>query len=333
MNLQSRLLLVPAAAALLVVSLAPRASAQTARERYEILAGPPGVRARPHRLDGARRAGGRAGRRGQAGEQRHRRLRRAAAALPEHWLRRQRAVERRGDRGRAVRPIRPRRRQRDCRSLRGAARRRVSLELAREAGASSRRRGRSGGSAVRCRRCIAGQGSRIAGEAQRTDCGGQSTAGRRSSPASSAPSCPKASASRSRSIARLRIARSGWPGPSACFSISRTCRPRKSCAMLCCGIRRTRCARFASGGIRTATVRVVLDLEGVKKYSVFTLYNPFRLIVDCEPVAPTSAAAAAKVRGAGGRDCRGRTASHRRPRSGDSAAGAFARASGATRRQ
>jgi N-acetylmuramoyl-L-alanine amidase len=31
------------------------------------------------------------------------------------------------------------------------------------------------------------------------------------------------------------------------------------------------------------TVRVVLDLTDVKKYSVFTLYNPFRVIVDCEP--------------------------------------------------
>jgi N-acetylmuramoyl-L-alanine amidase len=29
-------------------------------------------------------------------------------------------------------------------------------------------------------------------------------------------------------------------------------------------------------------VRVVLDLENVKKYSVFTLYNPFRLVIDCE---------------------------------------------------
>lgn len=38
-------------------------------------------------------------------------------------------------------------------------------------------------------------------------------------------------------------------------------------------------------------VRVVLDLEGVKRYSVFTLYNPFRLVVDCEPVTPTSVAA------------------------------------------
>ena len=31
-----------------------------------------------------------------------------------------------------------------------------------------------------------------------------------------------------------------------------------------------------------STVRVVLDLEGVKKHSVYTLYNPYRLVVDCE---------------------------------------------------
>jgi N-acetylmuramoyl-L-alanine amidase len=38
-----------------------------------------------------------------------------------------------------------------------------------------------------------------------------------------------------------------------------------------------------------SVVRVVLDLEGVKKYSVFTLYNPFRVVVDCE-TAGTAAA-------------------------------------------
>ncbi len=30
------------------------------------------------------------------------------------------------------------------------------------------------------------------------------------------------------------------------------------------------------------TVRVVLDLEGVTRHSVFTLYNPFRIVIDCE---------------------------------------------------
>ena len=33
------------------------------------------------------------------------------------------------------------------------------------------------------------------------------------------------------------------------------------------------------------TVRVVLDLEEVSKYSVFTLYNPFRLVIDAERTA------------------------------------------------
>jgi len=41
-----------------------------------------------------------------------------------------------------------------------------------------------------------------------------------------------------------------------------------------------------------STVRVVLDLEGIETYSVFTLYNPFRVVVDCEPASarPTTGA-------------------------------------------
>ncbi len=38
-----------------------------------------------------------------------------------------------------------------------------------------------------------------------------------------------------------------------------------------------------------STVRVVLDLEGVTRHSVFTLYNPFRLVIDCERPAPAAA--------------------------------------------
>jgi N-acetylmuramoyl-L-alanine amidase len=44
------------------------------------------------------------------------------------------------------------------------------------------------------------------------------------------------------------------------------------------------------------TVRVVLDLEDVTKYSVFTLYNPFRLVIDCEnATGPARAAVAPSV--------------------------------------
>ena len=39
-------------------------------------------------------------------------------------------------------------------------------------------------------------------------------------------------------------------------------------------------------------VRVVLDFEEVAKYSVFTLYNPFRLVIDAERVAARAATAA-----------------------------------------
>lgn len=40
-----------------------------------------------------------------------------------------------------------------------------------------------------------------------------------------------------------------------------------------------------------STVRVVLDLEEVSKYSVFTLYNPFRLVIDAERKSATTMAA------------------------------------------
>lgn len=37
------------------------------------------------------------------------------------------------------------------------------------------------------------------------------------------------------------------------------------------------------------TVRVVLDLEDVSRYSVFALYSPFRLVIDCERKKPATA--------------------------------------------
>jgi N-acetylmuramoyl-L-alanine amidase len=40
------------------------------------------------------------------------------------------------------------------------------------------------------------------------------------------------------------------------------------------------------------TVRVVLDLEGVTRHSVFTLYNPFRIVIDCERPTTLRASAA-----------------------------------------
>jgi N-acetylmuramoyl-L-alanine amidase len=41
------------------------------------------------------------------------------------------------------------------------------------------------------------------------------------------------------------------------------------------------------------TTRVVMDMEGVESYSVFTLYNPFRVIVDFKRVGPPPPAVAA----------------------------------------
>jgi len=52
-------------------------------------------------------------------------------------------------------------------------------------------------------------------------------------------------------------------------------------------------AKIRVGRRPEGTVRVVLDLENVPKFSVFTLYSPFRLVVDAErPVATTVAAPA-----------------------------------------
>jgi len=31
-----------------------------------------------------------------------------------------------------------------------------------------------------------------------------------------------------------------------------------------------------------STIRIVLDVEGVSRYSVFTLYEPYRIVIDCE---------------------------------------------------
>jgi N-acetylmuramoyl-L-alanine amidase len=39
-----------------------------------------------------------------------------------------------------------------------------------------------------------------------------------------------------------------------------------------------------------STVRVVLDQEGVKRHSVFTLYNPFRIVIDSERTTPIAVA-------------------------------------------
>lgn len=63
-----------------------------------------------------------------------------------------------------------------------------------------------------------------------------------------------------------------------------------------------RTLRFDDGGlvgqIRTgrhpnSTTRVVLDATGVTHYSVYPLYNPYRLVIDCERGRPTPAAALA----------------------------------------
>ena len=39
------------------------------------------------------------------------------------------------------------------------------------------------------------------------------------------------------------------------------------------------------------TTRIVLDLDGVSRYSVFTLYEPYRIVIDCERAGATTSAA------------------------------------------
>src|SRR4029079_14660143 len=39
-----------------------------------------------------------------------------------------------------------------------------------------------------------------------------------------------------------------------------------------------------------STTRVVLDATGVSHYSVYPLYNPYRLVIDCERARPTAPA-------------------------------------------
>jgi N-acetylmuramoyl-L-alanine amidase len=43
------------------------------------------------------------------------------------------------------------------------------------------------------------------------------------------------------------------------------------------------------GRHRNSTTRVVLDLENVGRYSVFTLYNPYRIVIDAERGTPSTA--------------------------------------------
>jgi hypothetical protein len=45
-------------------------------------------------------------------------------------------------------------------------------------------------------------------------------------------------------------------------------------------VREVRLGRHAGN-----TTRIVVDLQGVTRYSVYTLYSPFRIVVDCERVS------------------------------------------------
>jgi N-acetylmuramoyl-L-alanine amidase len=44
------------------------------------------------------------------------------------------------------------------------------------------------------------------------------------------------------------------------------------------------------------TTRVVLDLDGVSRYTIVTLYNPYKILIDCERATPARPAAASAAR-------------------------------------
>ena len=51
----------------------------------------------------------------------------------------------------------------------------------------------------------------------------------------------------------------------------------------------TSSARSASGDIPNNTTRIVLDAGGVSSYSVYPLYSPYRLVIDCLRATPAAA--------------------------------------------
>jgi N-acetylmuramoyl-L-alanine amidase len=63
-----------------------------------------------------------------------------------------------------------------------------------------------------------------------------------------------------------------------------------------------------------STTRVVFDMEGVENYSVFTLYSPYRLVIDFKPQAVAAASTAPKpTTGAVGQGTSGTRVSRRQP--------------------
>ena len=92
----------------------------------------------------------------------------------------------------------------------------------------------------------------------------------------------RADHARARSRSR-RITRRRWPGRRACSSTSAASRPTAPLADAVLRYPTDVVRQIRVGRHPNSTVRVVLDLEGVKRHSVYTLYNPFRLVIECEP--------------------------------------------------
>ena len=104
-----------------------------------------------------------------------------------------------------------------------------------------------------------------------------------------------------------RSTTSGWTNPSACSSTCRRRAPRPELVDQHAALRSDgdSSARSASAGIRTTTTRVVLDAAGVSSYSVYPLYSPYRLVIDCVTDAPTRRCSGHRSRRRPSRRCRG----------------------------
>ena len=64
------------------------------------------------------------------------------------------------------------------------------------------------------------------------------------------------------------------------FDLEERAPGRRLCWMRPSSSRTIRCRKSGSDGIPQNTTRVVMDMSGVDDYSVFTLYNPYRVVVD-----------------------------------------------------
>ena len=94
--------------------------------------------------------------------------------------------------------------------------------------------------------------------------------------------CRKSCASRSSSIAKCPSIRSAWKDPRALFFDLKGTKTVPSLVDATFRYDSDIVRHIRLGRHPNNTTRVVLDLENVGRYSVFTLYNPYRIVIDAE---------------------------------------------------